>query len=125
MGFDYRKKNVPVLGGFYSEATKAQHPVKALFSFFPFKSIPNHCLRLVDEVLSPTSCSASQLGCASDLLSAIAVAAVIRFVAFDEVIKKWDVNLEKMAMPFSKRILSNLKTVPLRIKVLLKLRQTE
>lgn len=117
LGFDYRKNNVQVLGGKWKKATEATNPLKALFSFFPLSCIPDHCLTLFRDLLNGKETAASQLGCASDMLSAIIVPTIVRFVEKNEVIKSWDYDLETLMVPYRQRLINRIKSLPLRRQI--------
>jgi hypothetical protein len=66
---------------------------------------------------------ASQLGCASDLLSAIIVPVVIRYVETGELPWGWNLDLESMAFSWARRVELRLRAIPLRRKIARQLRE--
>lgn len=117
LGFDYRNSSVSVLGGKWKKATEATNPLNALFSFFPLGCIPDHCLPLFHDLLRGKDTAASQLGCASDMLSAIIVPTIVRFVEKNEVIKSWDYDLYHLLAPYHVRLVNRIKSLPLRRQI--------
>lgn len=95
--YDYRNMGLEVLNGTYERARSAQHPLKVLLSIVPLSAVPNHSLKLVEDLLTKNNISASQLGCASDLLSAIIVPVVIQFVEQGTLVTGWNIDLVKLA----------------------------
>jgi hypothetical protein len=103
LGYDYRKKKAQVLDGRLAAAISTDHPFKAWFYILPVSLIPTHCLPLIVELLQGKTATGSQLVIAANLLSAIIASCVVRFVDEGVVIRKWNVNLEYLAMSFRKR----------------------
>lgn len=95
--FDYRKSSFPVLGGKRELASRAEHPIKALFEIYPLSAVPDHCLDLFSDLLDGKSEFASQLGCTSDLLSSIIVPAVIRFLDTSDLVAGWSIDLHQIS----------------------------
>lgn len=89
MSFDYRRADLELLAGNWQAAKDCQHPIKALFSIYPLSAVPDHCLRLITDLAQGTCSYASQLGCTSDLLGALIVPIVIRFLQSGELVKGW------------------------------------
>lgn len=102
-GFDYRKKNVEVLNGRRDGARKARHPIKVMFEMFPLEVVPAHSMQLMIDLLEDVTQPASQLGCASDMLSSVIAPSILRYAEHREVVKGWNINLEYLAQPFHKR----------------------
>ena len=102
--YDYRNPRLHPLNGRAEIAKSAKHPMKALFLCVPISAIPAHVLPLVIELLERDDVSASQVGCTSDLLAAIIVPSVIRFVETGELVSGWNVNLENLAYSWHTRI---------------------
>lgn len=100
VGFDYRNASVEVFHGNLENAKKAAHPLKATFEMFPVSVVPAHSMQLVIDVLTDVKVSASQLGCASDMLSSVIAPSILRFAEYSEVVKGWNINLEYLAKPF-------------------------
>jgi hypothetical protein len=115
--FDYRDPFVPLLHGRMPRAKNASHPIKVLFEMFPLSSVPAHSLPLVYDVLTDVKVSASQLGCASDLLSAIIAPAILRFVEYGDLVPGWNIDLEYLAHPLGKRWKTFLTSPLLRFKI--------
>jgi hypothetical protein len=105
-GYDYRKSHVKILDGRYKAARAEKNPIKILLKMFPSSAFPAHTLHLIEELLENPSRPASQLGCAADLLSAVAVASVIRFAKDRVLIGGWDISIEKYASPLKERFKS-------------------
>ncbi|WP_413287997.1 ThiF family adenylyltransferase [Bdellovibrio sp. HCB337] len=102
--YDYRNEHLDVFDGAYDAAKAAKHPLKVLFSFVPLSAVPAHSLNLLEDLLTKRDVSASQLGCTSDLLSAIIVPVILRFVESGEVVDGWDIDLNPLAKPFKARM---------------------
>lgn len=121
ISYDYRNPNVSILNGRYENARKAGHPIKAIFEIVPLSILPWHTLKMVEELLTGESISASQMGCTSDMLSAVIVPVMLRFAETGELIKGWDYNTEALAYSRSKRIRGKIEGIAryLRIKRLL------
>lgn len=115
--YDYRNGKLEVLAGAFQRAKAAQHPLKVLFSIVPLKAVPAHSLKLVEDLLTRNDVSASQLGCASDLLSAVIVPVMIRFVESGEVVEGWQIDLNELAKPLGVRIQETLRGIQSRRKV--------
>jgi hypothetical protein len=103
-GFDYRKDHVDVLNGRRDRARKARHPIKVMFEMFPLEVVPAHSMQLMIDLLEDVKQPASQLGCASDMLSSVIAPSILRYAEYREVVKGWNINLEYLAQPFSKRL---------------------
>lgn len=101
--YDYRDEHLEIFDGCYEAAKAAKHPLKVLFSFVPLSAVPAHSLQLLEDLLTKRDISASQLGCTSDMLSAIIVPAILRFVEYGEVVDGWDMDLNSLAKPFKVR----------------------
>ncbi len=95
--YDYRDARIEVFNGSYAKAKAAKHPLKVLFSIVPLSVVPAHSLSLVEDLLRKKNISASQLGCTSDLLSAIIVPVIIQFVESGRLAKGWRVDLNQFA----------------------------
>ncbi len=117
VSFDYRVASTPILGGYYEKAIKCKHPVKAWLSYVPLSAMPDHCLELVYDMATRSDLPASQLGCASDLLSSIVVATVVRYVETGELVSGWNVNLEYIALSWKERLRLKMKAPLLRRKI--------
>jgi hypothetical protein len=107
--YDYRNKNLEVFDGAYEKAKAAQHPLKVLFSIVPLSAVPAHSLALVEDLLSKENVSASQLGCTSDLLSAIIVPVFVQFVETGKLAKGWSMDLHQFAKSRKTRLQEFLK----------------
>lgn len=95
--YDYRDRELDVLAGTYDKAKAARHPLKILFSIVPLSAVPAHSLQLVEDLLVKKDISASQLGCTSDLLSAIIVPVMIQFVETGVVASGWNIDLNEFS----------------------------
>jgi len=95
--YDYRNESLEIFGGAYHKAKAAKHPLKVLFSIVPLSAVPAHSLKLIEDLLTRTDISASQLGCASDLLSAIIVPVVVQFVESGDLAEGWNIDLNYLA----------------------------
>ncbi len=123
--YDYRNPRLLPLGGKLDQARAAKHPLKALMSFVPLKVVPAHAFGLLLDLLKNGQMPASQLGATSDLLSAIIVPAVIRFVETGHLINGWNFNLDKAAIPLRKRLSLEWKAIALRREIRKLLRTIE
>ncbi len=103
--YDYRNPHLEILSGTYAQAKAATHPMKVLFSIVPLSAVPAHSLGLVEDLLVKNDISASQLGCTSDLLSAIIVPVIVQFAESGDVVDGWNVNLYRFAKPLSLRFI--------------------
>jgi hypothetical protein len=103
-GYDYRRSSVQTLDGRLARARAQSNPIKILVEMFSLGVFPAHTLHLVLDLLKNPTMSASQLGCAADLLAAISAAAVVRFATDDKFIEGWDMSLERLAIPLKQRI---------------------
>ena len=108
-GYDYRKNSVTELNGRRDRARKAKHPIKVMFEMFPLASVPAHSMQLMIDLMEDVAQPASQLGCASDMLSSVIAPSVLRFAEHGELVKGWNINLEYLAQPFSVRLMTYLK----------------
>jgi ThiF family protein len=115
--YDYRDKGLEILNGSFAKAKSAQHPLKVLFSIVPLSAVPNHSLKLVEDLLVKKNVSASQLGCASDLLSAIIVPVLIQFVETGTLAAGWNIDLHFLAKPRGQRWREALASFSTRRKV--------
>lgn len=102
--YDYRNESLEIFDGALQAAKAAKHPLKVLFTIVPLSVVPAHSLRLIEDLLTRKDISASQLGCTSDMLSAIIVPAMIRFAESDEVVAGWNIDLNPLAKPFMVRM---------------------
>ena len=98
LGFDYRKKNIKVFDGRLAAAKAASHPIKALFQILPLSMLPTHCLPLAVELLEGKTTTGSQLAAASDLLSGVIAACVVRFADTGDIVRYWNIDLSNMSM---------------------------
>lgn len=114
--YDYRDAGLAVLDGAHEAAKTAQHPLKVLFSIVPLSVVPAHSLELICDLLEKKDISASQLGCASDMLSAIIVPVMIQFVETGRVVDGWNLDLNTLSKPFKARIKQYLQAFPVRRK---------
>lgn len=114
--YDYRNKNLKIFDGTYEKAKEAKHPLKVLFSIVPLSAVPAHSLTLVKDLLSKENISASQLGCTSDLLSAIIVPVIIKFSETGELTKGWNIDLNPFAKSYRSRVKQYLQSIILRLK---------
>jgi hypothetical protein len=115
--YDYRNPNLDVLDGKAKAASQTSNPIKALFTLVPMGIVPPHCVKHLWDLLHNPDMSASQLGCTSDLLSAIIVPSVLRFVEYGELVPGWDINLQSLAFPLSVRLKQAAEAVILRRKI--------
>jgi hypothetical protein len=67
---------------------------------------------------------ASQLGCTSDALSGIIVPVMLRFVRTGKLARGWSLDLDQFGQSRAQRVLSELRYVPQRLKLLSLLRKT-
>lgn len=102
--YDYRNEDLEIFDGAYEKAKAAKHPLKVLFSIVPLSAVPTHSLTLVEDLLSKDNVSASQLGCTSDLLSAIIVPVIIQFVESGELVEGWNIDLNQFAKSRKERL---------------------
>ncbi len=102
--YDYRQPRSRVLDGHLAGARSARHPIKVMFEMFPLTAVPPHSMPLMLDLLRDVTTPASQLGCASDLLSAVIAAAAIRFAETGDIVEGWNINLENLAMPLGRRL---------------------
>ena len=116
-GFDYRDKSVQPLDGRLETARRYRNPIKIFMTMFPLSVFPAHSLQLIVDLLKDQKLPASQLGCASDLLSAVAAPSVIRFANTGELVKGWNIDLEHLASPLSERKKHRLKAPGLRKEI--------
>lgn len=114
--YDYRQTNLEVLGGAYAAAKAAQHPLKVLFSIVPLSVVPAHSLELVCDLLEKKDISASQLGCTSDMLSAIIVPVMLQFVETGRVVDGWNMDLNSYTKTFRMRVKQYFDGMPVRRK---------
>jgi hypothetical protein len=123
ISFDYRSHSVQAARGRLREARQCQSPMKILFTLFPLSSVPNHCLPLIRDLLEKGDTPASQLGSAADLLSAVIVPSLVRYVETGEVVAGWNLDLSPLAFRWRTRIAWVWRGVFLRTKVRKLLRQ--
>jgi hypothetical protein len=102
--YDYRNENLEIFDGSYAKAKAAKHPLKALFSVVPLSVVPSHSLALIEDLLSKDNISASQMGCTSDLLSAIIVPVIIQFVESGYLVEGWKIDLNQFAKSRKERV---------------------
>lgn len=114
--YDYRYEQLDVLGGDYAAAKSAKHPLKVLFSIVPLSVVPAHSLNLVCDLLEKKDISASQLGCTSDLLSAIIVPVMIQFAETGRVVEGWNIDLNTLSKPFGARVKQYFESISVRRK---------
>ncbi|MGZ3743698.1 MAG: ThiF family adenylyltransferase [Pseudobdellovibrionaceae bacterium] len=95
--YDYRNEDLQIFDGSYEKAKKAKHPLKILFSIVPLSVVPSHCLSLLEDLLCKENVSASQLGCTSDLLSAIIVPVILQFAETGRLVEGWQIDLNQFA----------------------------
>jgi len=124
-GFDYRQSSMKPLDGRLKRAKSQNNPIKILLEMFPLNAFPPHTLHLMLDLLKNPSMPASQLGCAADLLSAIAVAAVVRYSKEKVFLGGWNVDLVGLALPLKERILYWIKAPWMRLKIMKLLRSKE
>jgi len=117
VGFDYRKSGVKVLDGRLKRARAHKNPIKILLEMFPLSAFPAHSLPLAIDLLNNPTDPASQLGCAADLLSAVAATAVVRYAKEETFLKGWNINLEGFALPLKERMAFKLKAPWMRFKI--------
>ncbi len=117
IAFDYRNPKLAPLGGKLPAARAAKHPIKGLLQAMPLSYVPPHALGLIYDLLKDETTPATQLGCTSDLLSAIIVPAVVRLVETGTLIKGWNVNLETLALAPAERLKLRLQAPILRAKI--------
>jgi len=115
--YDYRNENLDVFDGAYEKAKAAKHPLKVLFSIVPLSVIPAHALSLAEDLLTKDNVSASQLGCTSDLLSAIIVPVIAQFAESGRLAEGWSVDLNQFAKSRPERLQQYLRGVLHRRKV--------
>lgn len=115
--YDYRNFETIPLNGRLAETKREQNPIRALLKMFPLNIFPAHTLQLLEDLLENPEIPCSQLGLAADLLSAVAVAAVIRFSKDGTVIKGWNINLESQALPLRERFNHFIKAPWKRLKI--------
>lgn len=115
--YDYRDSSLEVLDGKATAASQTKNPIKALFTLVPLSIVPPHCVKHVYDLLHNPEMSASQLGCTSDLLSAIIVPSVLRYVEYGELVPGWNINLQSLAMPLSVRAKQAAEAYVLRRKI--------
>jgi hypothetical protein len=108
MGLDYRNPTLKPLFGKVEQALACTHPIKALLAFYPLSRFPGYTLQLVEDAIRKKPLPISQMGCASDLLSAVAATAVLRYVEHGEVLKDWHIDLDALARPLGQRWLQEL-----------------
>lgn len=112
--YDYRQRGLDILDGTYEKAKAAKHPLKILFSIVPLSAVPAHSLNLVQDLFEKKDISASQLGCTSDLLSAIIVPVMIQFVETGRVVRGWNIDLNSFSKPFGERVKQYFKGIKAR-----------
>lgn len=115
--YDYRNTQLEIFDGAYEKAKAANHPLKVLFSIVPLAILPGHALALAEDLLTRQDVSASQIGCASDLLSAIIAPVLIRYAETGEAVSGWDVDLYALAKPWRVRFLESLRYYSARRRV--------
>lgn len=115
--YDYRNPQVEIFDGAYEMAKASKHPLKVLFSIVPLAVVPAHSLKLLEDLLTKENVSASQLGCTSDLLSAIIVPVIVQFAESGKLATGWNIDLNHFAKPLSQRVQEQIEAIALRRKV--------
>ncbi|NUN04381.1 MAG: ThiF family adenylyltransferase [Bdellovibrio sp.] len=115
--YDYRGGHLAILNGREHAALAAKNPLAAIFALYPFSIVPNDCVSLLIDMFEQKIDFAPQMGCTSDALSAVIVPALLKFAGTGELISGWHLDLSSYRYTRLERLVSWLKSIPLRFKL--------
>lgn len=118
--FDYRNpKTAPIHGRLRRAKEKAKrNPIEGLLYVFPLRTFPNHTLQLLIDLLHNYRQPASQVGCASDVLSGVMAAIIMKFADSRKLPRSWNIELAPYALSRTELLKLWFRGIFMRIQIL-------